>query len=152
MTEEFYIGRRVAIRGGTLAPGRVVAIDAEGVTVERECPADEIGPLTKGAPRVRSRWHHDGDAFGRAGDMLCAWIEPWADEHDAVLAACGAEDSPQYAEERRERGGIDRPQAPATPTAAPAGWFLTLVLQGSRSLALGGLTKHLGRSSTEPTG
>jgi hypothetical protein len=69
-----------------------------------------------------------------------------------VLAACGAEDSPQYAEERRERGGIDRPQAPATPTAAPAGWFLTLVLQGSRSLALGGLTKHLGRSSTEPTG
>ena len=122
MTEEFDIGRRVAIRGGgTLAPGRVVAMDTESVTVERERPADEVGPLTPGA-RVRSRWHHDGDALGRAGDALCAWIEPRAEEH----AAHGAEGSRRDAAGHRDGAGVDHPHAPAVPAAALV--LLTLIL------------------------
>ncbi len=129
MTAEFRIGQRVAIRGGgTLAPGRVVAIDAECVTVERERPADEIGPLTPDA-RVRSHWHHDGDAFGRAGDALCAWIEPWADGHAAMHAAAReAEGSSAHATGRRDRGGTAHPRAPAAPVAAPEDLVLTLLL------------------------
>jgi hypothetical protein len=128
MTEEFYIGQRVAIRGGgAVAPGHVVAISAECVTVERQRPAYEIGPLMTDA-RVRSRWHHDGDAFGRAGDALCAWIEPWSDEHAALLAAREPEGSPPYAEKHRGRGGIDHPRAPAAPAAVPEDLILALVL------------------------
>jgi hypothetical protein len=67
-----------------------------------------------------------------------------------VLAVCGAEGASPHVEDPREQRGADRSRGPAAPPAAPAGPFLTLVLWGSRGLAMRALTQRFRRDSTEP--